>query len=299
MNSLFKTRKIVISASRRTDIPAFYMGWFMDQIELGRFEVINPYNAKISYVQASPENVDTIVFWSKNFEVFIKKGYGEKLKKAGFNLFFNFTINTPDRILEPNIPELEQRLAQLNYLAKNFGNQSINWRFDPICYYLNRDNILRNNLSAFPHIARVASKAGITRCITSFMDNYGKVKKRSKKIPGFEFIDPLIKKKTDIILKMEALLTPLNINLFLCCEKDILEALPSYSKTSKSSCIDNILLKKLFGGNLSFAKDSGQRTKMGCDCKKAFDIGSYSLHPCRHNCLYCYANPKAPDKFIV
>ncbi|MBW2737316.1 MAG: DUF1848 family protein, partial [Deltaproteobacteria bacterium] len=60
---------------------------------------------------------------------------------------------------------------------------------------------------------------------------------------------------------------------------------------TKSSCIPNDLLMKLFGGSLSLNKDSGQRIKNGCGCKVSADIGSYSLHPCYHNCLFCYANP--------
>ena len=80
--------KIVISASRRTDIPAFYMDWFMQQIEQGCFEVINPYNRKATVVTATPDNVHTIVFWSKNFGPFIEGGYGQMLAAMGYNLFF-------------------------------------------------------------------------------------------------------------------------------------------------------------------------------------------------------------------
>ena len=90
MKKQFKT---VISASRRTDIPAFYMEWFMRQIVKGTFEVVNPYNRHISRVKAAAADVDTIVFWSKNFGPFLKGRYGEKLIDLGYHLFFNFTIN--------------------------------------------------------------------------------------------------------------------------------------------------------------------------------------------------------------
>ena len=127
--------KIVISASRRTDIPAFYMDWFMRQIERESFEVINPYNRHVSIHPATPDNIHTIVFWSKNFGPFIKGGFGEKLVKTGYNLFFNFTINSDSPLLEPNVPFLKERLDQLDFLTSKFGARSINWRFDPVCFY--------------------------------------------------------------------------------------------------------------------------------------------------------------------
>ena len=100
---------------------------------------------------------------------------------------------------------------------------------------------------------------------------------------------PEIKKK--IILKMEQALISDNINLKLCCEKEVLDALPATTTVTESSCIPNDLLVELFGGNLSLKKDTGQRVQKGCGCKVSVDIGSYHHHPCYHNCLFCYANP--------
>lgn len=295
MSHTSKKQRIVISASRRTDIPAFYMEWFMKQIGLGQFEVINPFNRKVSYVPATPEKVHTIVFWSKNFRDFIDNQYGEKLKREGYNLFFNFTINSPDKILEPNIPDLNNRLDQIKYLADSFGNECINWRLDPLCHYINKNDSV-NNLSEFNYIARSVSNSGVKRCITSFVDIYGKVQNRCSKMLDFEFTTLGINDKIGILTKLEALLDQLKINLMLCCENELFEFLPPASKISQSSCIDNILLKRLYGDTISIAKDSGQRTKLGCGCKKSYDIGSYESHPCSHNCLYCYANPKPPAK---
>ncbi|MBW1833759.1 MAG: DUF1848 domain-containing protein [Deltaproteobacteria bacterium] len=283
--------KIVISASRRTDIPAFYMKWFMKQIKNGRFEVVNPYNRHVSIVPATPDKVHTILFWSKNFGPFIKSGCGEKLREMGYNVFFNFTINSEEPLLEPNVPALEERIRQLEYLCRNFDSGSISWRFDPICFYKTKDGKIHDNLNDFNYISSKASKYGIKRCITSFMDDYQKIRKRIAKIPGFAFIDPPIEIKSEIVLKMKDELSDKNISLHTCCEKELLSILPENSGITKSSCIPNDLLMKLFGGSLSLKKDSGQRTKNGCGCKVSADVGSYSLHPCYHNCLFCYANP--------
>jgi len=286
-------KKIVISASRRTDIPAFYMRWFMEQIQNKYFEVINPYNRHVSVTPATPDTVHTIVFWSKNFGPFIEGGFGEKLLKMGFNLFFNFTINSDSPMLEPNVPPLKERLKQLDFLCNNFGPEGINWRFDPICFFKTDKEGIKDNLRDLPMIAKKASKSGIKRCIISFMDDYPKIRRRVASIPGFSFIDPRLEKKKGIILEIEKELAAKKINIFTCCEKELMDTLPANSGIRPSSCIPNDLLVKLYGGNLSFRKDSGQRIKQGCRCMVSNDIGSYNLHPCYHNCLFCYANPSS------
>ena len=149
--------QIVISASRRTDIPAFYMDWFMEQLKKGMFEVVNPYNRRKSMVPATPEKVHTIVFWSKNFDPFISGEFGEKLSAMGYNLFFNFTLNSNSPLLEPRLPSLARRLNQLRELSRIYGPKSINWRFDPVCFFRLDKKPVKNNLDDFPKIASWAS----------------------------------------------------------------------------------------------------------------------------------------------
>ncbi len=281
--------RIVISASRRTDIPAFYMPWFMEQIRRGYFETINPYNRRVSVVSATPDKVHTIVFWSKNFGPLIDGGYDQQLKADGYHLFFNFTINSESPVLEPHVPSLQDRLKQLEYLCRKNDPCSINWRFDPICFYQTSDNKIHNNLKDFNRIAQKAAQCGVQRCITSFMDNYPKIRKRIK--GRFSFIDPPMEEKIEIVSKMEQHLNEKRMTLATCCEKDLLAHIPDDSQIQKSSCIPNDLLKEIFGGELCLKRDPGQRIKDGCGCMVSVDIGSYHLHPCYHNCLFCYANP--------
>ena len=288
--------KILISASRRTDIPAFYMDWFMDRIDKGFFEVVNPYNGKKSITPADPGNVHTIVFWSKDFTRFINGKFGEQLREKGFFLFFNFTINSESLILEPNIPPLEKRLEQAATLCSQFGPETVQWRFDPICFYTMPDGSIQNNLGDFSKIAGHLASLNIRRCITSFMDHYAKIKKRPSPYAGFTFIDPVIEEKVRILKKMESISAALNIKLQTCCEHNVLAALPPESEITGSSCIPNRLLADLFGGKLSLKKDAGQRIKQGCGCMVSTDIGIYNRQPCYHNCRFCYANPAAHDK---
>ncbi|MBL0717580.1 MAG: DUF1848 family protein [Desulfosarcina sp.] len=291
-------KKIVISASRRTDIPAFYLKWFAKQIKKGFFKTTNPYNRHVSIIQADPDNVHTIVFWSKNFRPFIKSNFGKNLQEQGYNLFFNFTVNSCNSLLEPHVPPLDDRLDQLSYLSTHFNPESVNWRFDPICFYKTDGSKTENNMHDFIRIAKFASNCGVKRCITSFMDNYAKIKKRAASIRGFSFIELNDDKKISILLNMERELKALDIRLFTCCEKKLLDKisknrLTRNSTISASSCIPNDLLVKLYGGHLSMRNDTGQRIKQGCGCKISVDIGSYSMHPCYHNCLFCYANPSS------
>lgn len=267
------------------------MDWFMEQIGLGRFEVQNPYNGKTSFIPVTPDNTHTIVFWSKNFGPFLKGGYGQKLNDMGFHLFFNFTVNSHNRILEPNLPPLDIRLKQLKSLADMFGSESIFWRFDPICHYRTGAEET-NNLNDFYMIAGAASESNIRTCITSFLDIYPKINRRKAPIQDFSFFEPGDDKKIDILLKMNKTLSGLGISLKLCCEHQCVESLPDTSGISAASCIPNDLLVRLYGGRVSTAKDSGQRQQKGCGCKTSSDIGSYRHHVCRHNCLYCYATPE-------
>ncbi|MBT8351264.1 MAG: DUF1848 domain-containing protein, partial [Deltaproteobacteria bacterium] len=266
---------VVISASRRTDIPAFYMEWFMSRIEKGSFDVINPYNLHVSHVPATCEKVHTIVFWSKNFRPFIESGYGNTLKKKGYNLFFNFTINSHLPLLEPNLPSLADRLDQLEFLYRCFNPNTINWRFDPICFYKTKADQIMDNLQDFSLIADKAANCGIKRCITSFMDHYPKIKKRTAQMPDFSFTDFSLEKKKKILLKMAKTLSGKGTILQTCCEKEVIDLLDSDYSITNSSCIPNDLFLKLFGGKLTLRKDSGQRINSGCGCKFSVDIGSY------------------------
>ncbi len=291
-----RTAKIILSASRRTDIPAFYMAWFMEQINCGSFQVTNPYNRVTRTVDASPEAVHTIVFWSKNFAVFLNSGAGEILTRKGYHLFFNFTVNSDSRLLEAGIPPLEERLHQMGMLCRNFGPEAVAWRFDPICFFNDSAGQPGNNLADFSTIANGAGKLGVSRCITSFYDDYAKIRRRLACLKGSghgipTFVDPGPEKKLKLLLRMEGELKGNGIRLYTCCEKELAPLMPGGSTIKGSACIPGKYLKSLYGGNPDTKRDYGQRAKQGCLCTRSVDIGSYDSHPCFHNCSYCYAGP--------
>ncbi len=281
---------IVISASRRTDIPAFHMSWFMEGIEAGVFTVEHPFSRKIRRVPVTSASVHTIVFWSKNFGPFLEEGCGERLEALGFHLYFHFTLNPEDPVLEPGVPPLQKRIAQLRELALRFGAAGVNWRLDPICFYRREEKgRIRNNLGGLAEIADAAAAAGIESCTTSFLDLYAKLRRREAERPGFSFVDPPLAAKIETLLGMETLLARRGISLFTCCEGELLERLPETSRVRAGSCIPSERLVALYGGSLSFARDPGQRRSQGCLCRISVDVGSYGRQRCRHGCLYCYA----------
>jgi len=291
------THHMVISASRRTDIPAFFMPWFMEGISRGGFEVINPYNRRVARIAATSPPVHTIVFWSKNFDAFLEGNYGRHLQDMGYHLYFQFTINSENRILEPNLPSLDLRLKQLQRLCDQFGPRAVNWRFDPICFYRSRGDSLCSNLDDADRIAAAAAGAGIRCCTTSIMDPYAKVGRRTARLQGLTFVDPPQADKIRALLDLEQMLATQRIRLFTCCESELLSALPAQSSIRAGACIPSELFMELYGGKLSAQRDGGQRVKAGCGCRVSVDIGSYDGQRCGHGCLYCYASPtdKKPE----
>ncbi|THB80987.1 MAG: DUF1848 family protein [Desulfobacteraceae bacterium] len=291
----------VISASRRTDIPAFYMDWFFERIDAGVFDVVNPVNRQTRTISSRPEDIHTIVFWSKNFAPFIDMNADLNLERMGYELYLNFTINSDNPDLEPLIPGLDHRLIQLERLCSTLGPDRIAWRFDPICFYHMGDHIIRNNLDDFATIAGCAGVLGVKKCVISFVDIYQKIKKRqqarSKQGEPFpEFIDPGDGLKTETVNQMMDTLSIHDISLFLCCENDFYQHLSGRNVLGaplvrENACIDGRLFKGLSGGAPDTRRDYGQRSTHGCRCTRSVDIGSYDIHPCSHNCFFCYANP--------
>ena len=283
----------ILSASRRTDIPGWYTPWFLDRIEKGWFSVTNPFNRQTRKISATPEDIHTIVFWSKNYGPFLDLNAHRILMEKGFHQFFNFTVNTPSKQLEPGLPSLDDRLIQASQIARDLAPAQIAWRFDPICFY-EKDGKSMNNLAGFKNIARKLADVGISRCITSFYDPYKKVEQRARKLAEagksyIRFIDPALETKQQVVGMLADFLAGLGMDLFLCCEKELLDKKELKGKVSPNACINGPLYKQLFGGEPEVRPDYGQRRKQGCRCTKSIDIGSYEDHPCFHNCLFCYA----------
>lgn len=268
--------KEVISASRRTDIPAFYLERLIRFVKRGYAEVVNPYSGKVSRVSLLPETVHTLVLWSKDFGRFLKESGSFK----DYNLYFLFTVNDMPS-LEPRVPPLHTRLEQARELALRFGPRRIGWRFDPVIFHSKGP---LTPVETYSRIGGEMAKAGIRRSIFSFLDLYGKVRTRIDRL-SLDIVDPPLAVKREYATRLAAQASLLGMSLESCSE-----IFGETEGITPSSCIDGRLLSSLAGEPAPLSKDEGQRPS--CLCTVSRDIGSYSLMPCPHGCLYCYANPR-------
>jgi hypothetical protein len=276
---------LIISASRRTDIPAFYAEWFMNRIREGFFYSVNPFNpSRVKTISLHVENVDAIVFWTKDAEPMMQ--YVSELDYMGYKYYFQYTLNDYPRIFEPNMKPVEERLDTFMRLSRKIGKSRVVWRYDPI--------IVSNLTPLEYHIERFEKIAGrlsgfVERVVISFVDFYGKVNHRWKQLIGSGALKIADIAKPEHAGKMELFVSRLiktadgaGIEIFSCAEK----ADFSHLGLKHGSCIDASLINRVFGMDIHAKKDKNQRRE--CLCAQSVDMGMYNT--CLHMCTYCYAN---------
>ncbi len=275
--------KSVISASRRTDIPAFYLDWFMETLRNGSVTLRNPmYPGQTRQVNLNPEQVGWIVFWSRNYAHFLRNyRFFED-----YNLFFHFTILSSSSQFQPKQLSLKNALSQTEKIVSLYGPERIIWRYDPIIIWEKEGNINTNfKKNEFEEICRHMSQMQIQKCYISFVTPYQKVLRRLK------FMDPELKilnyrsETADEILKtLRCIADRRKIQLYSCSNDGI-----TGKGIARGSCISGDLLNRLSGcRTVSVAKTPGRKD---CGCTSSIDIGNYDRHPCMYGCAYCYANP--------
>lgn len=310
---------VIVSASRSTDIPAFYADWFFHRLRIGYSAWINPFNGVRSYVSYS--NTKFIVFWSKNPHPLLH--YIDELKQMGIECYIQYTLN--DYVaegLEKNVPNVDFRIETFKKLVEKLGKGRVIWRFDPL--------ILTDKISADDLLHKIEYIGdrlyGYTeKLVFSFADisAYRKVKKNleNNNINYQEFTP---EQQKDFTASLVQLNTKWNYQLATCGEKG------RFAGIEPNHCVDDRLIirfgyrsKELLDflhteivnpnaqtlslfddtahsipedaiplDNGCYAiinksnKDSGQREF--CGCMKSKDIGQYDT--CPHLCEYCYAN---------
>ncbi len=272
--------RTVISASRRSDIPAFYMRWLEYRAAKGFVDVSNPVMKYRKYrVSLLPQDVHSIVLWSKDFGPFLKSPLS---KSESYNWYFNFSlVDCPE--WELNVPPLPKRLEQVKEICQRWSQKHINWRFDPIVFW---DDGKKSNVDSFWKICDFMADSGVTRCTFSFVTWYNKVKKRAS-VQQLNYWDPPYEQKIETLERMATCARDRNITLESCCDDSLL----TVGGIIRGSCVNGALLTDLTGERSTFARDTSQRP--GCGCTKSADIGSYSMS-CPHSCIYCYAKPMIP-----
>jgi hypothetical protein len=264
---------VIISASRRSDIPAFHGEWFMECLRAGEALVKNPVNSRLSRIDLSPGAVDCFVFWTKNPAPFLP--FLDELDNRGYPYYFQFTLTPYGRDLEPNLPEKEALLDTFCRLSDRLGRGRVIWRYDPIV--LNPRYDVSFHAGQFERFCRVLG-GKTEKCVISFVDRYGFLKKNFEELGLRELTAP---EMAGIAGTLAPLAERRGLALASCCE----EADLGPWGIGRNKCVDEELINRLFGLNLAYKKDPGQREH--CRCCASRDIGSY--HSCLHGCRYCYA----------
>jgi hypothetical protein len=273
---------VIISASRRTDIPGCYPEWLMNRLRAGWCEAVNPVNRSIvTRVSLAPRDVEAIVFWSKNPRPLLP--HLDEVERLGLRYFFLLTLNRYPRQIEPAMPPVDDRVRTFRELSDRIGAERCIWRYDPIL--LSQRMGAPYHLNAFEQIA--APLRGHTRrVIISLVDFYRKTERRLAELerqtgerfcrppsssPGFE---PLMRGLVEIATRN-------GMEIQSCAEGPELGAMG----IRPGKCIDDDLIRRLFGISVTPRKDPGQRPL--CRCVESRDIGAPDT--CRHGCVYCYA----------
>lgn len=265
---------MIISASRRTDIPTYYSDWFLNRIKEGFVLVRNPMSIhQISKISLSPDVVDGIVFWTKNPLPMLDKL--DLLKD--YSYYFQFTITPYGKDVEPNIPSKpDVIIPAFQKLSNLIGAEKVVWRYDPIM--LNAKYTLEYHVQAFEKIASQLSQY-TQKCTISFVDYYRNTTNNVKELSPSEFPE-------NKIIELSKMLSDIahsyNLKMDTCAEAIELQQFG----IEHARCIDDRLFEKILGCPLRVDKDKNQRLE--CGCISSIDIGMYNT--CKNGCRYCYAN---------
>ena len=267
---------MIVSASYRTDIPAFYARWFRARLAAGYASVANPYSGGAYEVSLRPADVDGFVFWTRNMRPLLAELDAVR-ETAPFVI--QFTVTGYPRSLESSVIAPEDAVAQLRELRRRFGARVAVWRYDPI--------VVTSELDAAAHAANFAALAHelagtVDEVALSFANPYRKTSRnldRAATRHGFAWRDPPPEEKRVLLARLTAIAAEHGIAATLCTQPDLL--VPG---TGEARCIDAQRLSDVAQAPFG-AKESGNRP--GCRCALSRDIGAYDT--CPHGCVYCYA----------
>ncbi len=267
---------MILSVSRRTDIPCFYSDWFFNRIKDGFLYVRNPMNPhQISRINLSPEFVDCIVFWTKNPEPMLARL--DELKD--YHYYFQFTLTGYGRDIECNVPHKRDKMIPVfRNLSAKIGSDRVIWRYDPIMF--TSKYTIEYHIKAFSQIAEALN--GYTkRCIISFVDTYTKNQRNLDALQEYRLEESKLKSFAE---NLSHIAHKNGMKISTCAEQLDL----SEYGISHSCCIDKELIEELLGCKIKAQKDKNQRKE--CGCIESIDVGTYNT--CKNGCKYCYANFK-------
>jgi DNA repair photolyase len=253
------------------------MPWLMRRVREQKAIYYNPFSYKGYEISLKPEDVDVMVFLSKNYAPLLP--YLDELQSL-YRLYFHFTITGLSGVLEERVPPVEEMVNVLQELSRRTSPAQVEWRFDPIVL----TNVTPPEFYRKEFATMAARLEGFTtRCYVSFATIYDKVKRSFQEIEQKKGIQLL---PTDMVLyrqmvnELATVGREHGIQLYSCCN-DFLQS----ELVQKGRCIDGDHLSALFDLQKVFPKSP---TREGCGCARCVDLGVYDT--CPHGCSYCYAN---------
>jgi hypothetical protein len=273
---------MIISASRRSDIPAFYAPWFINRIRAGFCTVPNPFNPRqVSRISLLPEDLDVIVFWTRNPRPLFP--YLDELDQRGCRYYFQYTLlGYPDQI-DPHSPPRAAAISAFRELAARVGPDRVIWRYDPIVF----SKLTGARYHAENYARLAAALEGAThRSVISLVDMYAKTRRRIEQLnqDGLEISEHLDAPSQHFDDLMNALVQTAQQNgLSIQSCAEVVDLTVYGAQPGK--CIDDQYIAATFGLQVGHRKDPGQRNACGCVLSR--DIGMYDS--CLFGCPYCYA----------
>ena len=267
---------MIVSASYRTDIPAFYASWFLRRLRSGTCRVANPYGGAPYEVSLAPGAVDGFVLWTRNVAPLLPDLDAVRLVAP---FIVQFTLTGYPRALETSVIAAEEAVEQLRELARRFGPRVAVWRYDPIVFTAELDGAAHE--AGFAALAR-ALAGTVDEVVLSVMHPYKKTRRnldRAAGHHGFSWRDPPAEEKHQLLLRLAAIAREEGMVPTLCSQPELLGP-----GLGEASCIDAERLADVAQRPIA-ARISGNRP--GCRCALSRDIGAYDT--CPHGCVYCYA----------
>lgn len=270
---------MIISASRRTDIPAFHSEWMMNRLREGRLMVRNPGFRGVVYdVDVSPGNVDAIFFLTKDPSPMVRMV--DEIAEMGHMPFFQVTMTGNGKAIEPGVPDVKRVADAFRRISGSIGADRMVWRYDPV--------LLSGSVSPEDHAERFSEICSLLegctgRCIFGFFEPHAKL---GEKIASGLLREASAQEKKEVAAALLPIARSAGMELTSCCSGPVLEG----TGVRDTGCIDESTVRRF---NIPFTKYTVPQRE-GCTCVKTLDVGTYGT--CFHDCVYCYANPASPGR---
>lgn len=268
---------MIVSASYKTDIPAWYGQWFMNRLRAGYCRMVNPYNNVASTVPLTREAVDGFVFWTRNLGPFVE--HLAEVRERGFPFIVHHGLMGYPRALELTQVAPERAAEVLHQVARDYHPRTAVWRYDPI---------LITSLTDFDwHVANFGRLAGLMdgatdEVVISFAQIYQKTRRnlqRAAQEHGFTWENPTDEAKRELAAELVRIARGRGMQLSVCAQSEYVVPGAAFAR-----CVDPFRLGEVAG----YAIEAPHKPhRPGCGCYQSKDIGAYNT--CPHGCVYCYA----------